>query len=250
MIAEGGGVHRVFAVLAAGACVSDGVVLEVVDEGGNPLPPATAALGDEILEANGDGEIRVPHLVRPVSMLVEAPGYLPEPVAVGASDLGEDVTVALLDDADGRRTVLHFAGDVMIGRRYQEPLEGEPLVLTGDGGASARALVSDAAPWLASADVTLVNLETVIGEAPLEEAYPGKRWLLQTPPDALAALDELGVDLTVLANNHQRDWLDDGVVTSLEHLDDLALPNVGSGVTEEQANEAKILVAPNGTRIG
>jgi poly-gamma-glutamate capsule biosynthesis protein CapA/YwtB (metallophosphatase superfamily) len=245
-------VHRIrWLVVAIGlaACTSDSVVVQVVDEGGNPVLSAVAQVDGDELEANGKGEIRLPNLTRPVAMLIEASGYLSEPVTVGASDLGERVEVELLHDGDGRRTVIHFTGDVMIGRRYQEPLAGDPLVPAGDP-AAARALVSDAAPWLSAADVTVVNLESVVGERPVEEAYPGKRWLLQTPPDALAALDELGVDLTVLANNHQRDWLDDGVATSLDHIDAFALPRVGAGLTEEQAGIGHIVVAPNGTRVG
>ena len=59
-----------------------------------------------------------------------APGTVPEPVAIGPRD--DELTVRLLDrigpDGD-ERVALHFGGDVMLGRRYQEPTRpGTPVV--------------------------------------------------------------------------------------------------------------------------
>ena len=81
------------------------------------------------------------------------------------------------------RRVFHFGGDVMLGRRYLEPTSEETArVVTGDGGASARAVVSAIAPLFRAADLRSINLETVVGNLPLADAYPRKRFLLQSPP--------------------------------------------------------------------
>ena len=76
----------------------------------------------------------------------------------------------------------------------------------------------------AVADATVVNLETVVGELPDELAYPGKRFLLQSPPVVADMLDELGVDLVTLGNNHAFDWKDAGVVSTLDALDEAGMP--------------------------
>ncbi len=234
----------------SGGCTAAGTVLEVVDERGAPVADAWAMVGDLRVEADEQGRIRLRRLDHPVLAIVSAPGALDEPVTVGATDLGDVVPVPLLDDGDGRRIVIHSTGDVMLGRRYQDPISGRPVIVAGDGGVSARAVVSDAAPALSLADFTSVNLETVVGDLPPSDAYPGKRYLLQSPPDSLAALDAAGVDMTVLANNHQRDWMDEGVEGTLDHLDARGMPRVGAALEEALASEARVAVTGNGARIG
>ena len=56
--------------------------------------------------------------------------------------------------------------------------------------AERAALVAELGPAFAAADLSIVNLETVVGTLTDEQAYPAKRWLLQAHPDSLAALDE------------------------------------------------------------
>ncbi len=228
--------HRLLLLLAAtltAACSTPprfGVALRVVDEAGAPLPDATADVGDTLYEAGADGLIHLRALDRPVLAVVRAPGRIAEPVPVGRDDAGPPVDVPLLDDKGGTRRVVHTAGDVMLGRRYLTPTTGAPLVVTGDGGASALDVVSDIAPAFAEADLRIVNLETVVGDFPAEAAYPKKRFLLQTPPEGLAALAGMATDIASLANNHQRDWLDLGVASTLDALDAEGLTRLGAGV--------------------
>lgn len=211
------------------------VVIDVVGEGGKALPNAVARLGEQEWKANNDGRIRISPLLRPVMLTVSAPGKLAEPVPVGPDDSQDVVPLTLLDSAGGTRRVLHSAGDVMLGRRYVTPTEGEPLLKPGDGGASARAVVSDLWTAFSMADLRLVNLETVVGDFSDEEAYPGKRFLLLTPPDGLAALQQLSVDVAGGANNHGRDWLEAGILSTLEELERREIGHVGLGMDEEEA---------------
>ena len=137
---------------------------------------------------------------------------------------------------------MHFAGDVMLGRRYIEPtLDFTAVVTPGDGGGSARAVVSSIAPLFSAADVRSLNLETVVGDFSLAEAYPRKRFLLQSPPEIIHTLDELDANLVTLGNNHLRDWLDVGVTSTLNHLDAAAIPYVGAGSTEVDAAAFRVV---------
>ena len=187
----------------------------------------------EVHEVGLDGRIHLNGLRHPVLAVVSAPGHLSEPVAVGRDDRKEPVDVPLLSAAG--RHVVHTAGDMMMGPRYLDGNDGYAHVDPDDEGSSARAVVSDIAPAFSLADLSMVNLETVIGARPDADAYPGKRYLLQTPPSALAALDALGADLTVLANNHQRDWLDAGITDGLGFLDAVGQEHVGAAITDEAA---------------
>lgn len=218
-----------------------------MDEAGAPVPGATIEADGDTRVTDADGEATLRRLDHPVLAVVRADGFCAEPVPLGRLDEGEITEVRLL--AAAGRTVLHATGDVMLGRRYVDPTEGDPLLTPGDGGASAEAIVSDIAPALALADLVSVNLETVVADLPAADAYPGKRWLLQTPPDGLAAFGPLGVGVASLANNHQRDWLDVGVAATLDALDERGIPRVGAGLGEDEAAEP-LVVDVGGVRIG
>ena len=224
------------------------LVVSVVDEGGDPLPDATVEVDGEVHAADRHGEVRLRGLDRPVVAVVSAPGMLTEPAQLGRRDAGDPVVVRLLSDQGGTRLVTHFAGDAMLGRRYTTPDEGEPLLVEGDE-ASARDLVASlSVPW-AQAGLRALNLETVVGTFPEEDAYPAKRWLLQTRPEHLAALDALPVDVVGLANNHQRDWLDDGVASTLDALDAWGLPRLGGGLDAADAT-APVMLEAGGLTVG
>jgi poly-gamma-glutamate capsule biosynthesis protein CapA/YwtB (metallophosphatase superfamily) len=141
-----------------------------------------------------------------------------------------------------------FGGDVMMGRRYQEPVErSDTPIATTDAG--ARSVVRHIAPIMAAADVSTVNLETVVGDLPTSDAYPAKRFLLQSPPVVLAALHDLGVDLVTLGNNHAYDWQGPGVASTIAALDGAGIPWVGAGATTEQAQAGR-MIEVRGTKIG
>lgn len=218
------------------AAPSDGfsLRLRIVDETNEPVPKATVrALGQSLTcDKNGQVELR---LRRPAVVRVSGTGFLEEVALFGWESDGSQQTVRLLANKGGRRIVLHFGGDVMFGRRYLDPTEGEPLLELGDEAAGAKAVVSDLAEAFSAADLGVVNLETVVGRLADSLAYPGKRFLLQSPPDSLAALPYMGVDVVSLANNHTRDWLEPGLEDTLFAIDAAGLERVGAGLTEAEA---------------
>jgi poly-gamma-glutamate capsule biosynthesis protein CapA/YwtB (metallophosphatase superfamily) len=131
---------------------------------------------------------------------------------------------------------MHFGGDVMLGRRYVTPSFPDTVVVTpGDGGTSARFVVRGLAPLFRAASLSSVNVETVVGTFPDSAAYPGKLFTIQSIPEITHLLDELGVDVAVLGNNHIRDWLEPGIASTVAELDAVGLPHVGAGVTEADA---------------
>ena len=208
------------------------VSIRVVDELGNAVADAEVSFGDTTTKSNADG-VAVVSIESPVVVTIETDDTLPEPVAVAPRDGNLEVRLWSRNSLEGEeRTSLHFGGDVMLGRRYLDPELSTPFVHDAD---SARRVVADVAPITAAADWTSVNLETVVGDLHPNEALPAKRFLLQSTPLVTEALDEMGVDLVALGNNHLYDWGDAGLDATLQVLDDAAIDHVGAGPTEEDA---------------
>jgi poly-gamma-glutamate capsule biosynthesis protein CapA/YwtB (metallophosphatase superfamily) len=227
------------------------VVLRIVGELGEPLAGANVTTEARGHAVDAAGRVSIVTNV-PVMALVTAPDHITEPVVL-TPEMADEQLVRLVRrlGPDGTpRIVLHFAGDTMMGRRYLEPT-GPTEDLTGDGevelgapivdpddDATARAVVADVAPLFSLADVSSVNLETVVGTLPSSAAYRGKRFLLQSPPAIIAALDELGVDVATLGNNHSNDWQGAGVASTLRYLDEAGIAAPGAGRTDGEARAA------------
>ena len=226
------------------------VRLRLVDETGALIPRVTIKLPDRV-QSGLDGFANI-ETDQPVAVVVSASGFLPEPVVI-SRNLEPELTVKLWRKigADGKpRVAFHFGGDTMLGRRYEQPTRTDTPVLsqTGDGSV-ARAVVSDLGPIFGAADVSTVNLETVIGTLSRPDAYSAKRFLLMTPPSALAALDELGVDAVTLGNNHSNDWEDAGVASTRAALTRAGLAFAGAGRSNAEAR-VPVILERRGKRIG
>jgi poly-gamma-glutamate capsule biosynthesis protein CapA/YwtB (metallophosphatase superfamily) len=231
-----------------GRAPSRALTLTVVDEAGAPVAQARLALVGRASPLTVDGSRKL-QIDQPVAGVLHADGFLDEPVALDPHDDAVRVRMIARTGPDGTvRRALQFGGDVMMGRRYQSPIAdgGTPTVVTGDG---ARALVADVAPLMAAADASVVNLETVVGDLPALDAYPAKRFLLQSPPEVLDALQQMGIDAVSLGNNHAYDWRDAGVASTISHLDDAGIAWAGAGEDATQAQSGRMMDV-HGMRVG
>lgn len=101
---------------------------------------------------------------------------------------------------------------------------------------------------LRDSDLTLVNLESAVGEAP--GGWPlYKRYRYRTSPRALAALRWAGIDALTLANNHVMDDGREGLAVTLDQLRRAGLVAVGAGADAAEARRGTIF-ALRGTRVG
>ena len=224
------------------------MTVSVVDESGQPITAAviTAIGNTKSIDIPGTRELKID---QPVAGTIEAEGFVPEPFVIDPSDAS--VTVKLfsrIGPSGAQRLSLQFGGDVMMGRRYQEPAaRSDTPVATTDAG--AQSVVRHVAPIMAAADATTVNLETVVGQLPSTGAYPAKRFLLQSPPVVLAALHDLGVDLVTLGNNHAYDWQGPGVSSTISALDGAGIAWAGAGTSAAQAQAGRLLDV-RGVKVG
>lgn len=112
-------------------------------------------------------------------------------------------------------------GDIMLGTNFPENR------LPDDDGAGFLAAV---APVLQAADIAIGNLEGVIlsgGEPAKTCANPDACFLFRSPPRYAGLLRDAGFDVLSLANNHARDFGEDGRTATMAVLDDYGLRHSG-----------------------
>ncbi|MDE6497353.1 MAG: CapA family protein [Muribaculaceae bacterium] len=112
---------------------------------------------------------------------------------------------------------LVFAGDAM---QHKSQLEAA----SREGGAwDYSECFAGVEPWIKSADLAVVNLETPVGPAP-HTGYP----CFNAPEAYLHALRDAGFDLFLTANNHTLDRRDQGVRATINALDACGVPHLGT----------------------
>jgi poly-gamma-glutamate capsule biosynthesis protein CapA/YwtB (metallophosphatase superfamily) len=126
-----------------------------------------------------------------------------------------------------------FAGDVHFSGRVRKRLAHPATAF----GAAARVL--------RRADLTLVNLETAITRGGV--AQP-KEYHFRTPPVALTALRDAGIDVATEANNHGADYGLPGLRDTLHAIRRSHFPVIGIGRDADQAF-APYRTTLNGTKV-
>ncbi len=196
-----------------------------------------------------DGSFALAGLGRRSALLeLRAPGYYTEIIAV---DLQVDIAEAQVDLGDLRmvaeqlgRARVTFAGDAMFGRRFFDR-DGDGVLgesgdlLHLDGGYAGlqddtRALFQYVEPVLHADDHTAINLENSVTDNP-DTPHPLASYIFHTYTASASVLPELGVDSVSLGNNHIFDYLDQGVIDTLDNLDAIGLPYYGAGLTRGDA---------------
>ncbi|WP_345528471.1 CapA family protein [Nocardioides endophyticus] len=132
--------------------------------------------------------------------------------------------------APGLVTTMTVVGDIMLGR--------------GVTGRPALAPMSDR---LASADITVGNLESTL--ARLGPPNPVQGDPFHAPPEARRDLRLAGFDAIDLANNHTGDYGDESLVQTIELLREGGRPTFGAGRDLAEAREP-VLIERHGVRFG
>jgi poly-gamma-glutamate synthesis protein (capsule biosynthesis protein) len=143
----------------------------------------------------------------------------PTPTKTAAPTSTVTATPSLTPD---RQITLMAVGDIMLGRTIAELIANEgpavPFQYTAE--------------TLASADITIGNLECVISDLGVPEK---KTYTFRAPPAAVESLTLAGFDLVSLANNHTLDFGRAAFEDTLNRLSDQGILTVGGGVNEASA---------------
>ena len=138
--------------------------------------------------------------VEPVAVTEPAPAAPPGPPPPPEPDMG------------AYRITIASVGDMMIGTDFPENH------LPDDDGVS---FLADVTPVLSSADVAFGNLEGVLvdgGEPAKKCSNPGACYLFRSPTRYAAHYRDAGFDVMSLANNHARDFGEEGRTSTMEAL--------------------------------
>lgn len=226
-------------------------ILRVLDENGAPVAGAEVDVDGAVQVSDRRGDVVLANHRDPVVAVIAGPGLLVQPVVVGHTRDGQTVEVVMRSNAGGARWSMHVGGDMMLARRYYEPQGDQPaLIDPADIAGGARGVVAPVARAFAAADVSTVNLETVVSTLPDSAAYPQKRVIINSHPDTLAALEPMGVDVVMLGNNHIRDYFDQGVVATMAALDARGIPYVGAAADGSNPGTAPHIFEAGLTRVG
>jgi len=145
----------------------------------------------------------------------------------------EDTT----DELEDNSFTMFFTGDVMLQNvmsRYDEQ---------GINGIISEYLEEE----MVNADMTMINNEFPFSTR--GEQAPDKQFTFRVHPRYVSALQDMGVDVASLANNHALDFGPDALVDSFTTLEDAGIPYVGAGETKKRAEDA-VFVEANGRKVG
>ena len=103
----------------------------------------------------------------------------------------------------------------------------------------------DIKDYISSADIAIGNLETTFaGKQKGYSNYP----TFNTPEQLATNLKDFGIDVLSTANNHSMDTKYDGLVSTINYLDEAGISHVGTNITKE--DQDTILVKDvNGIKI-
>ncbi len=101
------------------------------------------------------------------------------------------------------------------------------------------------APYIASADLSIANMEVPLAGAPYT-GYPQ----FSCPDNMMSQLAEAGVDIFLTANNHSCDKGSRGIRRTIQVMDSLKIPHVGTYLDSADFQQRNpLIVERNGFRI-
>lgn len=218
----------------------------VIDESGSALAMASVSVRGAPLEVNADGEFTLeldsPTTVRVVAAAADHYSFIH---TLHRSDFvaGKDAvmpTIELVKKKAGR-TLLLFAGDSMLSRRYFEPRAGEPkLVRRTNVMNDGRRLLEHVKPYVEFADYASVNMETQLSNNELNNRVP-KSVTFYSPAELADLLQWAGFDYVALGNNHMFDYRDEGLRSTFAALENTTLDYSGGGFDETEARRPAVV---------
>ena len=202
----------------------------VVDMAGAPIPGARVRVGWSEVTSNADGRFQTPLDPGSRWVHVTAEGYAPRT----RSAIPEDsVRIRLHVETPGKTNMV-FGGDVMASRRFQTTDSDEQALLNENASTEdLRALLEPISPLFDDAHYRSVNLEGPLLESGV--ANPAQDNPLNNPPALSQALAQVGINVVNLANNHSNDFLEQGIQSTLQRLNNAELIHLGAGLNQTEA---------------
>lgn len=130
-------------------------------------------------------------------------------------------------------TTLVFGGDNLIHSMVYKN------ALTDDGSYDFTAIYEHISPYFSQADIGMINQETVVNDLYAPSTYPR----FSTPIEmADNLMNNMGIDIITVANNHVFDVNADGLQNSLEHFrDSTDILTIGAYLNQEEFDDIRTI---------
>ncbi len=145
------------------------------------------------------------------------------------------------ETASTEEVVLTFTGDVNLGEnlntvKYMDSCENGIF----------DCLSEELVQLMADSDILMINNEFPYSNR--GEAIPGKAFTFRAYPKRVTVLNQLGVDIVNLANNHMCDYGELAIIDTIDTLDAADIAHVGAGKNLEEASKPYYYIC-NGRKI-
>lgn len=142
------------------------------------------------------------------------------------------------DAASPEQVTITFAGDILFDERY--------AVMAGvaqKGGDIENGIAPDLIREMKSADIMMLNNEFPYSDRgePLED----KQFTFRARPSAVSYLNDLGVDIVALANNHAYDYGETAFLDTMSTLEEAGVVYVGAGHNLQEARRPVCYIINN-----
>ena len=154
-----------------------------------------------------------------------------------AAEVAEEAEAGGQAEADGSTTIL-FTGDVLFANAFKAGYDAD-----GIKGVVAPELLEE----LRAADILMVNNEFPFSDRGTPMA--DKQFTFRCSPGYVKALNEMGVDIVSVANNHIYDYGEISLLDTLDTLQQDGIPYAGAGRNLEEA-AAPVYFISGGMKIG
>ena len=162
-----------------------------------------------------------------------------EPEEQGKEDTeGETEPMQELEEPDQEPVELVFSGDILLSSYVLNNYEN-----SGMNGILSEELLSE----MQNADITMVNEEFPFSTRGTQAQ--DKQFTFRVDPSYVKILQEMGIDVVTLANNHALDYGKEALSDTFETLDGAGIAYVGAGESKERAAEPYV-VEMNGKTFG
>ena len=141
---------------------------------------------------------------------------------------GWSSTSVNIDQGNGSSPIkMNFVGDIMMGRRF----ENSDGIISNEG---VEALFEPTIDLLGNiADITVANLEIPLTNQ--ETPHPTKGIIFRSAPENVSGLLYAGIDVVSLANNHILDYMEPGMLQTINILNEAGILHSGAGLNSYEA---------------
>ncbi|SDN17280.1 poly-gamma-glutamate synthesis protein (capsule biosynthesis protein) [Paenibacillus sp. yr247] len=214
--------------LAAAACLAIGI--------GASYWTSNSKTAEKTESASSPIPIDSPQPAKPTSSPSTQPSAKPSPESPANAVIATPTPAASDKPAgSGGQVKLSFVGDVLLASKVED-------ILKQNGYDYPYTNVKD---FLSKPDYTIANLETPITT---KGTVQNKDYVYRSSPLALPALKASGIDLVNLANNHVMDYGPEGLLDTMDALDQEGVKRMGAGKDLEEAYKP-VIVEKDGVKI-